>query len=78
SIMQFMFTWNAFLIPLVFTLGKPELRTLGVGMFQFVGENSMDWTGMAAAASISLVPILIVFLLLQRYFIEGVSGAVKA
>ncbi|MFC0328666.1 carbohydrate ABC transporter permease [Paenibacillus sepulcri] len=78
AIMQFMFTWNAFLIPLVFTLGKPELRTLGVGMFQFVGENSMDWTGMAAAASISLVPILIVFLLLQRYFIEGVSGAVKA
>lgn len=78
AIMQFMFTWNAFLIPLVFTLGKPELRTLGVGMFQFVGENSMDWTGMAAAASISLVPILVVFLLLQRYFIEGVSGAVKA
>jgi multiple sugar transport system permease protein len=77
AIMQFMWTWNAFLMPLVFTLGKPELRTLGVGMFQFVGENTMDWTGMAAAASISLLPILVVFIALQRYFIEGVSGAIK-
>ncbi len=77
AIMQFMWTWNAFLMPLIFTLGKPKLRTLGVGMFQFVGENTMDWTGMAAAASISLIPILIVFILLQRFFIEGVAGAVK-
>ncbi|KRE56013.1 sugar permease [Paenibacillus sp. Soil750] len=77
AIMQFMWTWNAFLMPLIFTLSKPNLRTLGVGMFQFVGENTMDWTGMAAAASISLLPILAVFILLQRYFIEGVSGAIK-
>lgn len=77
AIMQFMWTWNAFLMPLIFTLSKPELRTLGVGMFQFAGENTMDWTGMAAAASISLLPILTVFILLQRYFIEGVAGAIK-
>ncbi|MEY9094913.1 multiple sugar transport system permease protein [Paenibacillus sp. RC84] len=77
AIMQFMWTWNAFLMPLVFTLSKPELRTLGVGMYQFVGEQTMDWTGMAAAASIALVPILAVFIALQRYFIEGVAGAVK-
>ncbi|MFC5649714.1 carbohydrate ABC transporter permease [Paenibacillus solisilvae] len=77
AIMQFMWTWNAFLMPLVFTLSKPELRTLGVGMFQFAGENTMDWTGFAAAASISLIPILAVYMLLQRYFIEGVAGAVK-
>ena len=49
GIMQFMYTWNSFLIPLVFTLSKPELRTLGVGMYQFVGEHSVDWTGAAAA-----------------------------
>ncbi|MVO98405.1 carbohydrate ABC transporter permease [Paenibacillus lutrae] len=77
AIMQFMWTWNAFLMPLVFTLSRPELRTLGVGMYQFVGEQTMDWTGMAAAASISLLPILAVFILLQRYFVEGVAGAIK-
>lgn len=77
AIMQFMMTWNSFLMPLVFTLSKPSLRTLGVGMYQFAGENTMDWTGMAAAASISLLPILIVFIALQRFFIEGVAGSVK-
>jgi multiple sugar transport system permease protein len=77
GILQFMWTWNSFLIPLVFTLNKPELRTLGVGMYQFVGENSIDWTGAAAAASISLIPIIIVFVLFQRYFVDGIAGAVK-
>jgi raffinose/stachyose/melibiose transport system permease protein len=77
GILQFMYTWNSFLIPLVFTLSKPELRTLGVGMFQFVGEHSVDWTGAAAAASISLIPIILIFVFFQRYFVEGIAGAVK-
>lgn len=76
-IMQFMWSWNSFFLPLVFTLGRPGLRTLGVGMYAFVTEFSTDWTGMAAAATISLVPIIAVFLMLQRYFIEGVAGAIK-
>lgn len=42
-------------VPLVFTLNKPELRTLAVGMFSFAGEHTIDWSGMAAGASISLV-----------------------
>ena len=77
GILQFMYTWNSFLIPLVFTLSKPELRTLGVGMYQFVGEHSVDWTGAAAAASISLIPIILIFVFFQRYFVEGIAGAVK-
>ena len=77
SIFQFMSSWNDFFTPLVFTLGRPELRTLGVGMYSFIGEHSTDWVGMAAAASISLVPIIIVYMFLQRYFIEGIAGAVK-
>lgn len=77
AILQFMWAWNSFLIPLVFTLSKPEITTLGVGMFAFVGEHSVDYTGMAAAASISLVPIITVFILFQRYFVEGIAGAVK-
>jgi multiple sugar transport system permease protein len=76
-ILQFMWAWNSFLLPLIFTLSKPELRTLGVGMYQFVGEYSVDWTGMAAAASISLLPIIAIFIAFQRYFVEGVAGSVK-
>jgi ABC-type glycerol-3-phosphate transport system permease component len=69
--------WNSFFIPLVFTLGRPELRTLAVGMYAFMGENSTDWTLLCAAATISLFPIVILFLLLQRTFINGIVGAIK-
>ncbi len=69
--------WKAFMIPLVFTFGKPELRTLGVGMYAFVGEFATDWTGMTAAAVISLIPMMAVFILFQRYFIRGLAGAIK-
>jgi ABC-type glycerol-3-phosphate transport system permease component len=77
TIFNFIGAWNSFLLPLIFTLSKPELRTLGVGMYSFFGEFSVDWSGFAAGALISVVPILIVFLLLQRFFIEGLAGAVK-
>jgi multiple sugar transport system permease protein len=76
-ILQFMWAWNSFLMPLIFTLSRPDLRTLGVGMYQFVGEYSVDWTGMAAAASISLLPVIAIFIAFQRYFVEGVAGSVK-
>ncbi|MFW6361155.1 MAG: carbohydrate ABC transporter permease, partial [Spirochaetota bacterium] len=69
--------WKEFMIPLVFTFSRPNLRTLGVGMYAFVGEFSSDWAAMAAAASISILPMMLVFLLFQRYFIEGLAGAVK-
>lgn len=70
--------WNAFLLPLVFTFSRPDLRTLSVGMQAFVGENSVDWPGMAAAATISIVPIVLLFLFLQRYFFDGIAGAIKS
>ena len=76
-ILQFMSSWNAFLQPLVLTLSRPDLRTLAVGMYAFQGEYSTDWSGMAAAATISLAPVIIMFLFLQRYFIEGIAGSVK-
>ncbi|TCC51485.1 carbohydrate ABC transporter permease [Kribbella pittospori] len=76
-VFSFIQAWQAFLIPLVFTLGAPDLRTTGVGMYSFFGEYGIDWTGLAAGAVISVLPIIVVFLFLQRYFIEGIAGAVK-
>ncbi|MEM8531430.1 MAG: carbohydrate ABC transporter permease [Chloroflexota bacterium] len=77
TLFNFRDSWNEFFIPLVFTLGRPELRTLTVGMAAFVGENSTDWTLMCAGAVITVFPIVVVFVFLQRYFIEGIAGAVK-
>lgn len=77
GLFQFMNNWNSFWIPLVFTLGNSALRTMAVGMYAFVGENSTGWTYVAAGAVMSILPIMSVFFFLQRYFIEAVAGAIK-
>ncbi|GAB3764892.1 carbohydrate ABC transporter permease [Microlunatus parietis] len=77
TLLTFLGTWNAFFLPLVFTLSRPDLRTVSVGMMAFVSERSTDWAGMAAAATISLLPIVALFIVLQRQFVEGIAGAVK-
>ena len=78
SVLTFLFTWNAFFLPLVFSFSNPKLRTVSVGMQAFVGENSTDWSGMAAAGVISLIPIVALFAFMQRYFVEGIAGSVKS
>lgn len=77
-IMQFIWTWNSFLLPLVLTLSKPELRTLAVGLYALKGEHVVDWTGIAAGASIAVVPVIVLFICLQKYFVDGIAGAVKS
>ncbi len=76
-ILQFLAAWNSYLLPLVFTLSQPDLRTLAVGMTAFIGEYGTDYPGLAAAAVISLAPVIGVFIALQRQFVESVAGAVK-
>jgi raffinose/stachyose/melibiose transport system permease protein len=78
AVLTFLATWNNFFVPLVFTFSRPELRTLAVGMLAFRGEQSTDWSGLAAAGTLSLIPVVLLFAFLQRYFIEGVAGAVKS
>lgn len=76
-VMQTLYAWNDFLLPLVVTLANPAIRTLSVGVYAFRGENFVDWGGMMAASTITIVPVVILFLFLQRYFIDGLAGAVK-
>jgi raffinose/stachyose/melibiose transport system permease protein len=76
-ILGFNAAWQDYFTPLVFTLGKPELRTLSVGLRAFTGQYTVDISGFAAATTISMVPIIIVFILFQRQFVNGLAGAVK-
>jgi raffinose/stachyose/melibiose transport system permease protein len=76
-VMQTLQAWNDFLLPLVITLANPAIRTLSVGIYSFKGEHFVDWGGMTAASAIAIVPVIILFLFLQRYFIDGLAGAVK-
>ena len=76
-ILQFIASWNDFLLPLVISLSQPNLQTLAVGVYSFQGQNLTNYSELSAAATISLVPVILVFLFLQRYFVEGIAGAVK-
>ena len=76
-IFQFIYSWNDFNIPLIFTLGQPDLQNLAVGMLNFQGTHSMDSTGFAAGMTISFLPVLLIFLIFQGYFVRGLEGAVK-
>jgi multiple sugar transport system permease protein len=71
-------TWNEFLIALVFTT-QEEMKLLTVGLRQLaVGRYTTHWEYLTAGSIISFIPIMIIFMFLQRYFIRGVTGgAVK-
>ena len=72
GIFSFLAQWNSFFTPNIF-LSTPELFTIPLLVNQFRGLYVSDWTLMMAAASIAVIPVLIVYLLGQRYIIEGVA-----
>lgn len=72
AILGFIHHWNEFLRPLVY-LGRPELRTLALGLRAFRGEYQLAWNYMMAVALIMLAPILILFFLAQRQFVQGIA-----
>ena len=76
-ITQSIWTWNSFLYPLILSVNKPEIRTLSVGLYSFQGENVVEWGNIAAGACITILPMLVLFVMFQRSFIQGISGAVK-
>jgi raffinose/stachyose/melibiose transport system permease protein len=78
GLFMFLKGWNEFFLSLVFTLGNASLRTLSIGMYAFVGVNSREWTLICAGAVISILPVILLFILLQRYFVQAFAGAIKS
>ena len=77
TVLMFMWTWNEFLIPLVMSPGA-TWRTAPLGLAIFKGQYTADNALIASAGVIIATPIVVVFLLLQRYFINGMlEGAAK-
>lgn len=77
-VLQFINTWNAFLMPLVF-VQRDELRPVALGTLFFFGRFTADRGLIAAGVTISMLPMIVIFLLLQRRFIEGITaGALKS
>ncbi len=77
-VFQFMFTWNQFLMPLVF-VQRDELRPVALGTMFFFGRFTADRGMIAAGVTIAMLPVVVLYLLLQRRFIEGITaGALKS
>lgn len=77
SIFTFLGAWGSFLWPLVVT-NLSELRTLPVGLQAFQGQYGTEWHLMMAAALLMLLPVFLLFLVGQRFFVSGLTvGAVK-
>lgn len=77
AIFGFITVWNEFLIAFSLTL-RDDLRTLQVGIYFFVTDVGIEWGRMMAAVIASIVPIIVLYVVLQRRFVEGMTGgAVK-
>ncbi|MNW28818.1 L-arabinose transport system permease protein AraQ [compost metagenome] len=72
GLFSFLASWNDFLGPLVY-LNDETQYTLALGLQQFKGMYSAEWHLMMAAATVVLLPAIIVFFIGQRYFIEGIT-----
>jgi multiple sugar transport system permease protein len=79
AIFNFVLTWSEFVM--AYTMlgpGGEELYTLAMGIYVFDNQLATQWTNIAAAAVVGIVPIIIFFVALQRYFVRGLTdGAVK-
>ena len=80
ALFQFRIAWNDYITSSVFTMTRPELRPLTVGVVQlkYGASAAAEYHLMMAGAAISIIPMLLVYLLCNRYFVEGTtSGSVK-
>lgn len=77
GIFTFMFQWVNFLWPLVITT-TDDMKTLTVGIASLQGQFVTDWGVISAAAVMTMIPVVVIFLLFQRWFVQAsMAGALK-
>ena len=69
-------TWNEFILAQIF-LHSDSVRTLPLGLIHFSSEYAIEYDKIAAAVLIGVTPIMVVYIFFQRYFVQGLAGAVK-
>jgi multiple sugar transport system permease protein len=75
TILTFQGAWNDFFWPLIIFLGDESKYTLPLGMFQFRTQFYTQWPELMAASVIAIVPIALIYVFFQRYFVAGVTAA---
>jgi len=69
GIFAFLFAWNSFLWPLIVTT-DPDMWTVQLGLAMFSGQYGTEWTYLMAATTISVIPAIAVFIVLQKYYLK--------
>jgi multiple sugar transport system permease protein len=80
GILTFRNSWNDYLLPMVFTLSNPDRMPLVVGVVNLKssGQAASSWNLMLAGTAISMVPMILIYAIFNRYFIDGLtSGSIK-
>jgi multiple sugar transport system permease protein len=72
GVFSFMFSWNNFLWPLVVAY-RESMFTLPIGLLSFVGQFSTDFPLMMAAACQAMLPVLVLYAIAQKRFVEGIT-----
>lgn len=72
GVFTFMNTWNDFMGPLLY-LDNPDLKTVSLGLQLFMGQNNAQWNLLLAAATVTTIPMIVVYFFAQRYFVEGIT-----
>jgi len=77
AIYSFITAWDEYLLAVVLT-NSPQMRTLTVGQAAFLTENSSNWAGLMAVTLVISIPVVVGFMVLQRFFVQALTqGAVK-
>lgn len=77
-VLDVMWIWNDFLLPLLMVNGSPKTRTLVLAAYNFVGQLNTKWHYALAAMALALLPSVVFFIFLQKYIVEGVvAGSIK-
>ncbi len=72
TIFSFVAVWNDFMGPFIY-LNSKELKTIQIGLRSFISEYSSEYSLIMAGAVLSLIPVIIIFIALQKYFVEGIA-----
>lgn len=77
AIFSFMWRWNDYLWPLI-VISNNKKQTLQQALANFVGQLQINWSNLLAMTTIAIIPVIIVFLVFQRFFFSGITaGSVK-
>ena len=73
ALFQFLYSWNDFFAPLLYLGENPKLWTLSMGLAEFRGQFQTQWNLTMAASVLFMIPVIVLFFLAQRVFVEGVT-----